>query len=76
MGSGGEKCVESERRGRMPSWQARVLEAYLAIKRRFSDQSGELDVARERADVESTARMFKPLCAIQCAGPRGERGAR
>ena len=50
----------------MPSWQARVLEAYLAIKRRFSDQSGELDVARERADVESMARMFKPLCAIQC----------
>ena len=50
----------------MPSWQARVLEIYLIIKRRFSDQSGELDVARERADVETMARMFKPLGAIQC----------
>jgi len=50
----------------MLSWQARVLEIYLVSKRRFSDQSGELDVARERADVESMARMFRPLCAIQC----------
>jgi len=50
----------------MLSWQARVLEIYLVTKRRFSDQSGELDVARERADVESMARMFRPLCAIQC----------
>jgi len=49
----------------MPSWQARVLEIYLIIKRRFSNQSGELDVARERADVESMAGMFKPLCAIR-----------
>ena len=50
----------------MISWQARVLEFYLVIKNRFSDRSGALDVARERADVESMARMFKPLCAIQC----------
>jgi monoterpene epsilon-lactone hydrolase len=50
----------------MPSWQARVLEIYLIIKRRFSDHSGELDVARERADVETMARMFKPLGAIRC----------
>ena len=50
----------------MASWQARVLEIYLIIKRRFSDQSGQLDVARERADVESMAAMFKPLSAIQC----------
>jgi acetyl esterase/lipase len=50
----------------MPSWQAHVLEIYLIIKRRFSDQSGQLDVARERADVESMAGMFKPLRPIQC----------
>jgi acetyl esterase/lipase len=50
----------------MPSWQAQVLEIYLIIKRRFSDQSGQLDVARERADVESMAAMFKPLRPIQC----------
>jgi acetyl esterase/lipase len=39
---------------------------YLIIKRRFSNQSGELDVERERADVESMAGMFKPLCPISC----------
>jgi monoterpene epsilon-lactone hydrolase len=50
----------------MVSWQARALEAYLVIKRRLSDQSGELDVERERADVESMAKMFKPLGPIRC----------
>jgi epsilon-lactone hydrolase len=50
----------------MVSWQFRGLELYLRINRLFSDRSGELDVARERADVESMARMFKPLCAIRC----------
>jgi len=49
----------------MVSWQARTLELYLRIKRLFSDSSGRLDVARERADVESMAGMFKPLGAIQ-----------
>jgi len=44
----------------------RVLKAYLVTKKRFSDQSGKLDVARERDDVESMARMFRPLCAIRC----------
>ena len=42
-----------------------VLQLYLAAKRRFSDQSGKLDVAWERKDVESLAGMFKPLCPIQ-----------
>jgi monoterpene epsilon-lactone hydrolase len=50
----------------MVSWQARALEAYLVIKRLLSDQSGNLDVAKERADVESMAKMFKPLSPIQC----------
>jgi monoterpene epsilon-lactone hydrolase len=50
----------------MVSWQTRVLEAYLVIQRRLSDQSGELDVAKERADVESMAKMFKPLGPIRC----------
>jgi acetyl esterase/lipase len=49
----------------MVSWQGRVLETYLRIRRRFGDQSGRLDVARERADVEALARMFKPLGPIQ-----------
>jgi acetyl esterase/lipase len=56
----------AEEGGDMVSWQTRVLEAYLAIKRRLSDQSGELDVAKERADVESMAKMFKPLGPIRC----------
>jgi len=50
----------------MRSWQARVLEIYLIVKRRFSDPSGRLDVARERADVESMAGLFKPLQPIRC----------
>lgn len=50
----------------MVSWQARVLETYLVLKRRLGDQSGQLDVARERADVESLAGMFKPLGPIRC----------
>jgi epsilon-lactone hydrolase len=50
----------------MRSWQARVLELYLKGKRRFSDQSGQLDVERERADTEGMAGMFKPLCPIEC----------
>jgi len=49
----------------MVSWQARVLETYLVIKRLFSSRSGELDVTKERADVESMARMFKPLGEIR-----------
>jgi monoterpene epsilon-lactone hydrolase len=48
----------------MVSWQTRALEVYLVIKRLLSDQSGELDVQKERADVESMAKMFKPLGAI------------
>jgi monoterpene epsilon-lactone hydrolase len=50
----------------MVSWQGRVLETYLRIRNRFGDQSGRLDVARERADVESLAGMFKPLGPMQC----------
>ena len=49
----------------MISIQGLALQIYLAIKRRFSDQSGKLDVAWERKDVESLAGMFKPLCPIQ-----------
>jgi epsilon-lactone hydrolase len=50
----------------MRSWQARVLELYLKGQRRSSDQSGQLDVVRERVEVESMAGMFKPLCPIDC----------
>jgi acetyl esterase/lipase len=49
----------------MASLQMRALEIYLYLKKRFGDQSGVLDVARERADVESMAGMFKPFGPIQ-----------
>jgi monoterpene epsilon-lactone hydrolase len=52
--------------GEMRSWQARVLEIWLRAKRLGSPRSGELDVVRERAQVESMAGMFKPLGAIRC----------
>jgi acetyl esterase/lipase len=58
--------VMTLRGGDMVSWQGRVLETYLRIRNRLGDQSGRLDVARARADVESLAAMFKPLGPIQC----------
>lgn len=45
----------------MVSWQTRALEAFLIVNRRLSGNSGKLDVAKERAEVESLARMFKPI---------------
>jgi monoterpene epsilon-lactone hydrolase len=49
----------------MVSWQARVLEIYLKVNRRLSGNSSELDVAKERAEVESMAALFKPLGKIR-----------
>lgn len=50
----------------MPSLQARVLETWLKVRRLFDRSGGVLDVARERADVEAMAGMFKPLGPIDC----------
>lgn len=50
----------------MASWQSRGISAYLALKNRVTGRSGLLDVARERADVESMARMFRPIGPIEC----------
>ena len=50
----------------MVSWQTRALEIYLRINRLLSGGSGELDVAKERAEVESMAKMFKPFGKITC----------
>jgi len=49
----------------MVSWQTRALEAYLIIHGMLSGKSGELDVAKERADVEAMAGMFKPISPIR-----------
>jgi monoterpene epsilon-lactone hydrolase len=51
----------------MPSWQARVLKAYLRVQRLFSRPRDELDVQKERSELEALAGMFKPLSAIQCS---------
>lgn len=50
----------------MVSWQTRALEIYLRINRVFSGNSNELDVAKERAEVESMANLFKPMGEIRC----------
>ena len=49
----------------MVSWQARALEVYLVAHRLLSGRSGELDVTKERAEVESMAGMFKPSGPIR-----------
>lgn len=50
----------------MASWQTHALEAYLIVNRWVSGTSGRLDVAKERAEVEAMARMFKPFGPIRC----------
>ena len=50
----------------MISWQARTLEIYLRLMRLSSGGSGELDVARERSEVESMASLFKPFEKVAC----------
>ena len=59
-------CKGNVQTPRGPSWQARALEAYMIVKKRFSPSPSSLDVAWERANVESMAGMFKPMGAIQC----------
>ena len=48
----------------MLSWQARVLKAYLHIKRLVSPTRGKLDVQKERVELEALAAMFKPPANI------------
>ena len=48
----------------MLSWQARVLKAYLHIKRLVSPTRGILDVQKERVELEALAAMFKPPANI------------
>lgn len=50
----------------MVSWQTRALEIYLRINRVFSGNSSELNIAKERAEVEAMASMFKPMGEIRC----------
>jgi acetyl esterase/lipase len=51
----------------MISWQGHVLKYYLLLKRLFSGQSGRLDVAKDRDDLDAMGRMFKPLSSVECS---------
>jgi acetyl esterase/lipase len=44
-----------------------VLKAYLRVQRLFSRPKDELDVQKERSELEALAGMFKPLSVIQCS---------
>ena len=43
------------------SWQSQLIKIYFRTQRFFSPLRDELDVARERADLEAFATTFKPL---------------
>lgn len=43
------------------TWQARLLMTIMRVQRYFTSSSTELNVARDRADTESFAKIFKPL---------------
>jgi acetyl esterase/lipase len=50
----------------MLSWQGYILILYMRINRFFYNRSGELNVEKDRQDLESMTKMFKPLVPIQC----------
>jgi epsilon-lactone hydrolase len=50
----------------MVSWQARLVSSVFAVRNRIHGRSGRLDVPKERADVESMARIFRPMGRITC----------
>jgi epsilon-lactone hydrolase len=49
----------------MLSWQGHLLRLYMCGKRILSDRSGELDVEKDRRDIEAMAGMFKTLTPVQ-----------
>jgi len=49
----------------MASWQARFISSWLTLRNRISGRPGRLDVPKERFDVESMARLFRPIGPIQ-----------
>jgi monoterpene epsilon-lactone hydrolase len=49
----------------MASWKARLISSFLAMRNRIKGRSGRLDVPGERAEVETMARLFRPIGLIQ-----------
>ncbi len=50
----------------MLSWQIRLLKLYFRGQRFFSPPGGELNVLKEREELESLTKSFKPLGKIDC----------
>ena len=50
----------------MHSWQGYVLLFIFRMKRLLSDWSGELNVEKDRQELEAMAKWFKPLTPIEC----------
>ena len=50
----------------MNSWQGYVLLSIFRVKRFLSDRSGELNVEKDRRELEAFAQTFKPLRPIEC----------
>ena len=50
----------------MHSWQGYILLFIFRMKRILLDRSGELDVEKDRRELELIAKHFKPLAPISC----------
>jgi epsilon-lactone hydrolase len=50
----------------MHSWQGYVLLFIFRMKRLLIDRSGELNVKKDRRELEAMAKWFKPLTPIEC----------
>jgi acetyl esterase/lipase len=51
---------------RGPSLRARALAAFMTVRKHISPRPRDLDVAWERANVQSMAGMFRPMGEIRC----------
>lgn len=50
----------------MISWQGRLVKTYFRIQRFLHPPTGELDVGKERAELEALAAKFKSTLDLQC----------
>jgi acetyl esterase/lipase len=50
----------------MHSWQAYILISVFRVKRSLFDHPGELNVEKDRRELEAMAKYFKPLAPVQC----------
>jgi len=48
------------------SWQYRLLGGYFRMAKAFSRKDGQVDLKKERLDLEKLGDLFKPLRPVQC----------